>query len=336
MTQAYYEEDVPPNALEGETVAVLGYGIQGRAQALTLRDSGVSVVVGNRLDHYSHQIREDGFPSYDLGEAAERGSIVLFLLPDELQAKIYRTVVAPRLKAGNALVFAHGFSICYGLIEPPDDVDVLLLAPRMPGHCLRSRYLEGWGVPAFVGVEHDATGKAWQRLLGLADALGITRCAAIESSFAEETELDHFTEHVTHPLIFRALELAFETLVEAGYRPESALLELHGSGELGEILQAAAAEGIEGVLDSCASSAAMAGIAHHYDRAVGPSEALKTRMGEAIDGIRSGRFAEHLLREQEAGYPEIEKWREERPKGFKEAEKRLRSLLREPSGSRLA
>ncbi|RMH23008.1 MAG: ketol-acid reductoisomerase [Acidobacteria bacterium] len=337
--RAFYDEDVPAGALDGETVAVIGYGIQGRAQALTLRDAGVAVVVGNRDDDYRRQAAADGFEVVDVGEAVDRGSIVLLLVPDEVQPAIYRQQVAAHLAAGDALVFAHGFAVRYGLIAPPADVDLLLLAPRLPGTYLRRRYLEGWGVPAFVAVERDASGAAWRRLLGLAGALGITRCAALEGDFALETELDHFSEHVTLPLIFRALELAFDVLTAAGYPPEAALMELHGSGELGQVLAAAAEEGLYGMIASHASPACQVGMAHHWDDAAGDAEEARRRMARALAAIRDGRFARHLLAEQEAGYPELRRWREGRPQTLAEAEKRLRRLLRPPAsagGSRSA
>lgn len=210
MTRVFYDEDVPPEGLAGETVAVLGYGIQGRAQAHNLRDAGVAVVVGNRDDDFRRQAAEDGFPVLELTEAAARATLVVMLVPDELQPEIYRDHVAAALGPGDGLVFAHGYAVRSGLVAVPQQVDLMLCAPRMPGQYVRGRYLEGWGVPAFVGVERDATGRAWSRLLGLAGALGFTRCAAIETSFAQETELDHFSEHFTYPLIFRALELAGE------------------------------------------------------------------------------------------------------------------------------
>ncbi|HEX9737443.1 MAG TPA: ketol-acid reductoisomerase [Thermoanaerobaculia bacterium] len=336
MTRIFYDEDVPAHPLEGETVAVLGYGIQGRAQALTLRDSGVTVVVGNRVDKYSHLAKDDGFTVHDLPEAAERGTVLLLLVPDELQAQVYDDVVKARLKRGKALVFAHGFAVHYQLIEPPRDVDVLLLAPRMPGQYLRGRYLDGWGVPAFVGVHRDATGRAWVRLLGLARALGVTRCAAIETTFAVETELDHFAEHVTYPLIFHALELAFESLVNEGYPPEIALMELHGSGEMGQILEAASQEGLFEMLETHASPACKAGIAHHWERAVGSSEEMRTRMYEAVRAIRSGEFARHLVDQVSKGYPELRDWKASRSQRLSEAEASLRDWLRGPTASRYA
>ncbi len=336
LTRVFYDEDVPHDALRGETVAVLGYGIQGRAQALTLRDSDVPVVVGNRLDSYHHRAHEDGFHVHDLDEAARRASILLLLVPDEVQPEVFRQAVEPHLERGKALVFAHGFCIRYGLIEPPPGVDVLLLAPRLPGSFLRSRYLEGWGVPAFVGVERDATGKAWSRLLGLAGALGITRCAAIETSFTEETELDHFSEHVTYPLIFRALELAFETMVEAGFPPELALMELHGSGELGEVLQSAAEEGLYDMLEKHASPICQAGMARYWDEALGSEEAVRAHMRRALEEIRSGSFARHVAEARAEGHPELSRWRGERPRSLRDAERTLRRWLRGFDGPRSA
>src|SRR5262245_8963967 len=243
MPRVFHDEDADPAALAQEIVAVVGYGIQGRAQALNLRDAGVHVVVGNRADRYRVQAEHDGFEVREIPEAIARGTTIVFLLPDEVQPEIFRDQIRPRLAPGHALVFAHGFSLRYGLIDVPGGVDVLLLAPRLPGQYVRGRFVDGWGVPAFVAVERDATGRAWPRLLALARGIGATRAAAIESSFAEETELDHFSEHCLYPLVFAALETAFETLIDAGYSPEVALMELHGSGELGPVLAAAANEG---------------------------------------------------------------------------------------------
>jgi ketol-acid reductoisomerase len=328
--RVFHDEDVEPGALDSERVAILGYGIQGRAQALTLRDSGVDVVVGNREDEYRDAARKDGFDVVDVSTAAARSSIAVVLLPDEIQPEVYSKFIAPGLEAGNAVVFAHGFAVHYGKIEMSRAVDLLLLAPRMPGPFLRARYLAGWGIPAFVGVAQDASGRAWPRLLGLARALGITRCGALEATFAEETELDHFSEHFTYPLMFRALELAFETLVAAGYPEELALMELHGSEELGEVFLAAARRGITGMLNEHASPACQVGIAHHWERVL-PAEA-RDHAREVLEEIRSGRFADHLLAEAKSGYPELRRWKAERPEQLASAESRLRSVLRRPSG----
>ncbi len=326
--KVYYDEDANPEVLDQETVAILGYGIQGRAQAHNLRDSGVRVVVGNRDDEYRKQASGEGFRVMSPGEAAERGSLVVMLVPDEVQAEVYGKEVEPALNPGDGLVFAHGFALRYGLIDPPREVDTLLLAPRLPGGPLRQRYLAGWGVPAFVSVERDATGRARQRLLALAFALGITRCGAIEASAAVETELDHFSEHFTYPAIFRLLETAFEALVDEGYEPEVALMELHGSGELGEVLEAAALQGLMPMIDSHASPACQVGISHHWDQVPAGRGSLKQLISRTLENIRQGRFARHLIRQQRSGYPELESWRKTRSSRLREAEENLRKMLR--------
>jgi ketol-acid reductoisomerase len=324
LIRVFYDEDADPAALQGETVAVLGYGIQGRAQAHNLRDSGVAVVVGNRDDDYRRQARQDGFAVFDLEEAAGRGTLLLMLLPDEVQPRVYREQIEGALEPGKALVFAHGFALRYGLVRPPDTVDLLLCAPRMPGHYLRSRYLEGWGVPAFVDVERDASGRAWSRLLGLCRALGITRCGALQVSFAQETELDHFSEHFTYPLVFSVLEQAFLFLVEQGYPPEAALMETYGSEEMGLVLLAAAREGLYAMLSSHASPACQVGVAAHWDPGPGTAE----RMGGVLQRIRRGDFARFLVEEQERGYPGLARWKAGRSPLLAATEERLRQILR--------
>jgi ketol-acid reductoisomerase len=330
MLRTFYDEDVDRDALNGETVAVVGYGIQGRAQALNLRDSGVHVLVGNRPDLYRDQAEQDGFDVLAIPEAVERGTIILFLLPDEVQPHVFRTEMRERLANGQALIFAHGFSVRYGLLDPPNGVDLMLLAPRLPGQYVRGRYLDGWGVPAFVAVERDATGRAWTRLLGVARGIGATRAAAIESSFAEETELDHFSEHFLYPLVFAALETAFEALIDAGYAPEVALMELYGSGELGQVLSAAAAEGLYEMIRSHASPACQVGIAHRWSGALGDRDATRRRIHDVIGVIRDGGFARHLMAEQQLQYPELRSWQEQRPASLVAAERSLQRLLRKP------
>jgi ketol-acid reductoisomerase len=328
MIRVFYDADADLTALSGEIVAVLGYGIQGRAQALTLRDSNVQVLVGNRADAYRDQAVHDGFAPLSVAEAVARATIVMMLLPDEVQQAVFEQHVKGALTSGKALVFAHGLAVHYRLITPPSDVDCLLLAPRLPGHYLRERFLAGGGVPAFVSVAQDASGKAWGRLLALARALGVTRCGALEVSFADETELDHFSEHFTYPLIFRALELAFEILVDAGYPPEAALMELHGSGELGQVLQAATREGLYNMIATHASPACQVGIAHHWHTALGPSGDVRHRAEAVLDSIRTGRFVRHLATEQSRGYPELDAWKSARSAALVDAEQRLQMLLR--------
>jgi ketol-acid reductoisomerase len=330
MPRVFYDEDADPAALESETIAVVGYGIQGRAQALNLRDSGVRIIVGNRRDSYGTAAEQDHFEVVSISEAAARGTIVLFLLPDEAQPQVFRDEIEPSLRSGQALIFAHGFSVRYGLVDPPAGIDLMLLAPRLPGQYVRGRFVDGWGVPAFVAVERDASGRAWPRLLAIARAIGATRAAAIESSFAEETELDHFSEHFLYPLVFSALEVAFETLVDAGYVPEVAMMELHGSGELGQVLTAAAREGLYGMIRSHASPACQVGIAHHWQRALGDHDAVRCRIRDTIAAIRDGSFARHLMDEQNRDYPELKQWQRDRSAGLVAAERSLQRVIRRP------
>ena len=330
MIRIFYDDDADLGELTDETVGVLGYGIQGRAQALNLRDSGVNVVVGNREDSYRRQAIEDGFEVLDLAQAAQRSSLILFLLPDEIQPAVYAQLLAPNLNPGDGLVLAHGFSYHYGLIDPAPEIDILLLAPRMPGQYVRERYLEGWGVPAFVSVERNPSGRGWVRLLALARGLGATRCGAFEVDAAQETQLDHFSEHFTYPLIFRALELAFEELVQAGFPPEIALMELHGSEELGAVLGAAAQVGLYRMIESHASPACQVGMAHHWEQAAGTTEALRERIRVVLEQIRNGRFARHLMKQASKGYPELAQWKNRHSRQLIQAEQNLQQWLKRP------
>ncbi len=326
MVKVYYDRDARLEDLDGETVAVIGYGIQGRAQSLNLRDSGVKVVVGNRADAYREQAAADGFPVHDIGEAAQQGDIVLFLIPDEVQGAVFEQAIRPALRPGKALVFGHGFAIRYGTVKPPDFVDLLLLAPRLPGKYVRDLFLRGRGVPAYVDVGHDHTGRALRRVLALAKANGFTRAGAMAVSFAEETELDHFSEHFVYPLIIQALRIAYEVLVEEGYTPEAALMELHGSGELGEVFLEAGRIGLYKMVDTLASPACQVGI-HFYARRVFPEEG-RALIRQIIREIKDGSFARDLLAEQGSQYGRLRALKEEaRAHALTETEQRLRQLI---------
>jgi ketol-acid reductoisomerase len=303
MVKVFYDADADLDALTGQTIAVLGYGIQGRAQAQNLRDSGLRVIVGNRADACREQAASEGFATCDIAEAAERGDVLLLLIPDEVQAEVYRRDLRPHLRDGKALVFAHGFAIRYGLIEPPAGVDVLLVSPRMPGSYVRERFVAGSGVPAFVDVHVDATGRAWQRTLALAKAAGFTRPGVLRISFAEETELDHFAEHYLYPLIIGAIEVAYRMLVRNGYTPEAALMELYASGEVGQVLRTAADIGLYTMLDRNASPACQYGIYTHKDRLITNDD--QNQMQAIIDRIKNGEFARELIADQQNGHRQL-------------------------------
>ena len=327
MVKVYYDEHADLADIAQETVAIIGYGIQGRAQALNLRDSGLKVVIGNRADTYRDRAQADGFEVQEIPDAALRGDIILLLIPDEVQPTVYSQYIRQALTPGKALVFAHGFAIRYGVIQPPNFVDLLLLAPRMPGKYVRDLFLKGRGVLAYVYVGQDYTGRALQRVLALAKGIGATRAGALEVSFAEELELDHFSQHFTYPLIVRALQLAYEVLTEEGYPPEAVLMELHGSGELGEVLLEAARIGLYNMIETHASPACQFGI-HAYVRRVLP-DGTKDLIRQIIQEIRDGSFARELLEEQRNNYPTLRAMTEAaRAHGLTKTEKRLRQLIK--------
>ncbi len=225
----YYEEDVNPEIIKGKKVAVIGYGSQGHAHALNLKDSGVDVRVGLREGSSSWaKAEEAGLKVMTMDEAAEEADLIMILVPDELQAKVYEESIAPHLKDGDTLAFAHGFNIHYGYITPPETVNVIMCAPKGPGHIVRRQYTEGSGVPDLVCVEQDATGDAWDIALSYAWGVGGARSGIIKATFKEETEEDLFGEQaVLCGGLVELVKAGFETLVEAGYPPELAYFECY-------------------------------------------------------------------------------------------------------------
>jgi ketol-acid reductoisomerase len=326
--RVYRDDDADLSALANERLAVIGYGIQGRAQALNLRDSGLAVRIGNREDDYATRARQDGFEVLDIGTAAARSTVVLLLVPDEAQPDVFARHVRPRLAPGSAVVVAHGFSLRYGLIDVPDHADVLLLAPRLPGRYVRDRFLAGSGVPAYVDVAHDATGRAWPRLLALARGIGATRAGALALGVNEETELDLFSEQFTLPLIFRVLEIAYDELAAAGYSREAAVMDLHGSGELGQVLVRAAAVGLYRMLQEDGSPACRYGVLSSREH-IADEGHLRLEARRVIERIRDGSFARELMEDQRAGHQGLNQLTDAShalPLG--EAERSLRGLLR--------
>lgn len=227
MAKLYYTSDCNLELLKGKTLAVIGYGSQGHAHALNLRDSGMNVVVGLPEGSKSRAAAEkEGLKVLTAAEAAKAGDVIMILIPDEKQAEMYVADVAPNLNAGKALVFAHGFNIHYGQIVPPADVDVFMVAPKGPGHTVRSQFVEGFGVPDLIAVYQDATGKAKELALAWAAGIGGARAGILETTFKEETETDLFGEQaVLCGGVVELMRAGFETLVEAGYQPESAYFE---------------------------------------------------------------------------------------------------------------
>jgi ketol-acid reductoisomerase len=283
----YYDADASLEPLRGKTIAVIGYGSQGRAQALNLRDSGLRVVVGLRSEGRSYEVaKADGFEPVPMEVAAERGDVILMLVPDVPMAEVYSRYVEPHLKPGKTLVFAHGYNVHFGRIRPPKDVNVVLVAPKSPGPLLRQKFLEGKGVPALVAVHNDATGEAKSVALAIAKGLGCTRAGVIETTFAEETETDLLGEQAV--LVGGVMELikkGFEVLVENGYQPELAYFEV--CNELKLIVDLIYSGGLMGMLRAVSDTAKYGGLT------VGPrivDERVKENMRRALRAIRSGEF----------------------------------------------
>ena len=295
------EADIDPAPLTGKRVAILGFGNQGRAQALNLKDSGVDVVVGLRGGSASTTLAESAGLEVQLVEkAAASADVVMFLAPDEAIGGIYREVEA-KLRRGVAIGFSHGLAVHFGLVEPRSDLDVFLVAPKGPGSALRSLYEAGQGMIALWAVAQDSSGDARGLALAYGRAIGCARAGLIESSFAEECEADLFNEQaVVWGAVPEILEAGFETLVEAGVAPEVAFLEC--VGELKLIADLIEARGIAGMREAISNTAELGALL------AGPrviDESVRERMREVLADVRSGRFAEELRREAETGYPRL-------------------------------
>ncbi|MGH9109468.1 MAG: ketol-acid reductoisomerase [Acidimicrobiales bacterium] len=308
MAVLYYEKDADPRLMEGRRVAVVGYGSQGHAHALNLAESGVDVRVGLRGTSSSKQKAEEaGLRVLPVADAAAEADVIMILLPDTEQAAVYTAEIAPHLNAGDAIFFAHGFNIRFGLITPPADVDVAMVAPKGPGHLVRRTYTEGGGVPSLVAVAADPSGKAHDLALSYAHALGATRAGVLDTTFAEETETDLFGEQVVLCGGLTALVTAgFETLVGAGYQPESAYFEcLH---ELKLIVDLMYEQGISGMRYSISTTA------EYGDLTRGPrvvDDRVRAEMGRILAEIRDGSFAEEWIAENRNGRPVFNKLRDQ-------------------------
>ena len=300
MAKLYYEKDADGALVHSRKVAVIGYGSQGHAHALNLLDSGVDVRVGLREGSSSiPKAKAQGLRVVSVAQAASEADLVMILLPDTEQAAVYESDIAPHLGDGDALFFAHGFNIRFGLISPPPGVDVGMVAPKGPGHLVRRTFSEGGGVPSLIAVAEDASGKAMQLALSYADALGATRAGVLETTFEEETETDLFGEQVVLCGGLTALVTAgFETLVEAGYQPESAYFEcLH---ELKLIVDLMYEQGISGMRFSVSDTA------EYGDMTRGPriiDDHVRQEMKRILEEIRDGRFAAEWVAENRAGRP---------------------------------
>jgi ketol-acid reductoisomerase len=299
----YFEKDASLQHIEGEVVAVIGYGIQGKAFAANLRDSGVPVVVGNRADEYREAAIEDGFDTRPIADAVSSASIVLLLIPDEAHPGVYNSQISSQLNDGDLFIVAHGFSIRFERIALPPNIDVALLAPKMFGKPIRQRYTGGSGVLAFIDVIQDASNRTLRRTLGVAKAVGFTRYGVLPVSHVTETELDLFQEQFLTTLLLDACRVAFEVLVDAGYDPIPSLLDMYASGEMAEMMTEAASAGLFEVIEQQGSPTCRFGVQRYLGKLIGAEVKAKGR--EILADIRSGGFVEALSKEAGAGYPSL-------------------------------
>ena len=303
MAEMFYDDDADLSLIQGKNVAVLGYGSQGHAHALSLRDSGVDVRVGLPEGSKSRAKAEaEGLRVLTPAEAVEEADVIVILAPDHVQRKLYAESVEPNITAGDALVFGHGFNIRFGYITPPEGVDVFMVAPKGPGHLVRREYVDGRGVPVLVAVEKDASGKAWDLALSYAKAIGGLRAGGIKTTFTEETETDLFGEQaVLCGGASQLVQYGFEVLTEAGYQPEVAYFEcLH---ELKLIVDLMYEGGIAKQRWSVSDTA------EYGDYVSGPrviDARVKENMQAVLEDIKNGSFAERFIDDQDAGAPGVQ------------------------------
>jgi ketol-acid reductoisomerase len=304
----YYDKDADLTHLKGKTIAVLGFGSQGHAHALNLRDSGCEVVVGLRADSASRADAEgQGLRVLDIADAASEGDVVMILLPDERQAEVWEQEIYDGIAEGNLLMFAHGFSIHFGQIDPPAGVDVGMVAPKGPGHLVRRQFSEGRGVPCLMAIEQDATGNAHDLVLAYASGIGGGRAGVIETTFKDETETDLFGEQsVLCGGVTELVRAGFETLVAAGYDPRLAYFEcMH---ELKLIVDLMYEKGIQGMRDSISNTAEYGDMTRGAV-VIGPE--VREAMTKVLADIQSGEFAREWIAENRAGAENFQRMREE-------------------------
>ncbi len=324
-TKVFYDKDADMNQLKDKVVAVLGYGSQGHAHAQNLRDSGVSVIVGLHESSRTKKTAEaDGFKVYPVKEAAKQADVVMFLMPDHVQANVYRTSVEGNLKKGAALAFAHGFSVHFNQVVPSEDNDVFMVAPKGPGHLVRRMYADGKGVPCLLAVYQDASGNARALGMAYASAIGGGRAGVLETTFKEETETDLFGEQaVLCGGISELIKAGFETLVEAGYQPEIAYFECLNEMKL---IVDMIYEGGLGWMRYSVSDTAKYGDLTAGKKIV--DKRVRETMKEILSDVTDGTFAKDWIMENHAGRPRMKKWADrEAAHPIEEVGKTLRSMM---------
>jgi ketol-acid reductoisomerase len=304
MAKIYFDKDVKLTPIRKKVIGIIGYGNQGAAQALNIRDSGIEVIVGNRRDAYFRNAKRDGFPTFSIREAVERADILIIAIPDEIQEQIYKRHIEPFLRAGQVMNFASSYGIRFKCIVPPPDIDVVMMSPRAMGVTVRESFVDGKSVPGFVAVAQDATGRAHKIVLALAKAIGCTRVGVVECTFENETDVNLFAEQGLWPLLHEAVLLSYEVMVEHGVPPEVALLEFYASGETSEVFRQIALCGMyrQAPYHSPTSQYGMLSRSEML-----PRKEMKKRMVGVIRDIRNGKFAKEWAQEQASGYSSFNK-----------------------------
>jgi ketol-acid reductoisomerase len=325
MAKIYYDADADLRILHDKTVAFIGYGSQGRHQALNMRDSGLSIIIAEQPDTPAwEKAKDDGFHVMSAEKAAEEGDMVILLVPDELHGEVYKKSIHQSMKEGKTLGVSHAFSVYYELVKPPRDVDVVMVAPKAPGPTLRKTFLDGFGVPACIAIQQDASGDAKKKALAWAKGIGATRAGVIETTFREEVETDHFGEiAVLCGGCAELIKAGFETLVEAGYQPQVAYFEC--LNELKLIVDLIYEGGLEHMWSFVSTTAEYGGRKH--GKKIIDSH-TKERMKELLGRIRTGEYANELIQEQKKGMPELRELREsDRRHQIEEVGRELRRMM---------
>lgn len=325
MTDVYHDEDADLSVLDDQTIGIIGYGNQGRSQALNLRDSGVDVIVGNIEDESLERAIEDGFDTYSIQDAVVEADIISVLIPDEVQQEIFDTDIKPGLETGDTLLFSHGYNVYYNSLDIPDDVDVIMVAPKMIGPVVRELFEKGDGVPAEVAVDQNITGDAMDQALAYAKGIGATRSGALESSFEQETVLDLFCEQMMAGGSLATTMAAFEVLTSKGYDPVTVAFNLYLSGEAIEESRLRAQEGLINQLENHSPTSQYGQLTRGMAMA---NEALYETYRDNIEDIESGEFAKEWELEQAADYPVFERqWEQIRDHELTDVEEKAHELL---------
>ena len=330
MPRTYHDKDADLALIQDQTIGVIGYGNQGRAQALNLKDSGLQVIVGVRADETQVQALRDGFDVFSIREAAEQAQILLMLIPDEVMPEVFSGEILHGLSEGKTLCFASGYTVAFQTVVPPDCVDVILVAPRMIGAGVRQQYVEGKGFPSFIAVHQDNTGKALQTTLAIAKGIGSTRSGVLELSFAEEAELDLFTEQGFGPAFGQVLLSAMQVLTDAGYPAEAVMMELILSGEFAYSMQKIVELGFFKQMELHSHTSQYGSLTRsiRFIQAKMP-EMISVTMKQVLEEIRSGAFASEWEAEKKAGLPNFVQLRDLRElHPLAEWEKKTRQAFR--------